>query len=899
MRVFEFAKSIDMETLALMDKIKKWKLPVKSHMAALDDETMDKIKSKLEEESVPAKKTKAKKKTAKKKTATAAKKKTAKKKVVKKAGTTASKKKTKTTKTVLVTRKAGTGAEKATTLVTKKDPGEGGKTKVISRKSTVVRKKAAAPAPEVEAEGIEPTLEGLGADTSVVAGGEEVQAQGAEPTEAPASEATAPRVRKNIIGKMDLSKAKPPSRERSDRGGQQGNRPGGAARNIRAGFFAEPIVTPDEESPRNFEKKDKDRAKKPAPGAGAGKEEAPPAFISSDFRKREVIFQPRKRKVVATKDMKKTLITVPKASKRVVKVFGSMSVGELAGAMGVKAPQVIKKLMAAGEMANMNSTLDFDTISLIVGEFNYEAENVQITPDELINQAAFGELDAELVGRPPVVTVMGHVDHGKTSLLDAIRNADVASGEAGGITQHIGAYKVKIDSGHDITFLDTPGHEAFTAMRARGANVTDIAVIVVAADDGVMPQTAEAINHAKAAGVPIIMAVNKMDKEGANVDRIKQQLTEYEIVPEEWGGTHIFVPCSAIQKEGIKELLEQIMLVAEVEDLKANPKRAAVGTIVEAKMEKGRGPVSTVLVGDGTLSVGDYFVAGTCTGRVRAMMNDRGEQVKQALPGEPVEVLGFDDVPLAGDQFNAVKSEESAQGVAKERQRMQAAEKEAVKKGNTLEELFSKVKLGEQVELPVILKADVSGSIEAIKGMVEKANTDEVVVKIIHEGVGGISESDVLLSSTSGGLIIGFNVRPDSVAVSTAKEKGVEIKAYTIVYNLIDDLKKAMAGLLKPDEVEKHQGRAEVREVFGVPKLGNIAGCSVTDGLITRNDLVRLVRDGTVVYEGKLGSLRRFKDDVKEVKTGFECGIGIENFNDIKAGDILETYIIEQVSREL
>jgi translation initiation factor IF-2 len=593
-----------------------------------------------------------------------------------------------------------------------------------------------------------------------------------------------------------------------------------------------------------------------------------------------------------------TQITKPDASKLVVKVYDKMKVGDFAMEMKVKATDLIKVLMKNGVMATVNTDLDFDTIALIAPEFGYEAQSVKRTADEVLVETAFGELDATPVSRPPVVTVMGHVDHGKTSLLDAIRNADVASGEAGGITQHIGAYQVKLDSGQLITFLDTPGHEAFTAMRARGANVTDIAIIVVAADDGVMPQTAEAISHAKAAGVPMIVAVNKIDKPGANPDRIKQQLTEYEVVPEEWGGTTIFCNVSALKKTGIKELLEQVLLVAEVQDLKANPKRSGTGTVIESRLEKGRGNVATVLIKDGSMKVGQYIVAGTVSGRVRSLMNDRGEKVNEAGPSMPVEVLGLDGTPSAGDLVSIVIDERSAEEVVRIRKDHEAIAANPSSK-MSLEDLFSKVNKGDVKELPVIIKADVAGSLEALQGMFSKLSTAEVTVKIVHAAIGGITENDVLLASTAKGIVVGFNVRPDSNAQNQAKRHGVEIRTYSIVYELIDDMKKAMSGLLQPSVVEKVMGRAEVRNVFNVPKIGAIAGCSVLDGKIQRNNMARLIRDGKIVYEGKIGSLKRFKDDAKEVAQGFECGIGIENFNDVKTGDVIEAFIKEEVAREL
>lgn len=905
LKVFEFAKQVGLETLVLMDKIKEWKLPIKSHMATLDEEMIQTIQKRLSEESAASQ--------------AAAKSKT--KGTTRKAGTTKASTKTKAASPVKTVKKAAAtagaeaeGAPKKVVVKTKKAAGPG---VLIRRKADIAAKEeaaaqAAAEQAAREAEAQQAASEAASsapqteAQSSAAAAATEAQGQtqqqaapqqptGPQPLSGPAAAgATTPPRRTNIVGRMDLSKARPPV------GAIGGPRPGGQARNIRAGFVAAPTMpfeTPDH-SYEEEKRREKDRERKRA-GAGGGRDEEPQAFNAADFRKREVIFQPKKKKVALNREFKKTQITKAKASKRVLKVDGTMKVAALADALGQKAPVIIKKLMMGGVMANINTELDFDTIQLIASEFEYEAINVKRTAAELQEAAAFGDLDAEPVPRAPVVTVMGHVDHGKTSLLDAIREADVAKGEAGGITQHIGAYRVKLKSGGEVTFIDTPGHEAFTSMRARGANVTDVAIIVVAADDGVMPQTVEAINHAKAAEVPIIIAVNKIDKPGANPDRIKQQLTEYEIVPEEWGGSNIFCSVSALNRTGIDELLEQILLVAEVEDLKANPKRSGTGTVIEARLEKGRGAVATLLVQDGTVRVGDNIVAGVSAGRVRAMMNDKGEQVKEATPGMPVEVLGFPEPPSAGDRFDVTKDEDTARQIAETRLKEIEEAKNQTAKGMTLEELFSKVKQGQVHELPIILKADVSGSVEAVKGMLEKASTKEVKVKIVHSAVGGISESDVLLAGTAKGIIIGFNVRPDSVASQRAKEKGVEIKTYDIVYNLVDDVKKAMAGLLQPDRIEKQTARAEVRNVFSVPKAGNIAGCAVVEGKISRSDQVRLVRDGVVVYTGRISSLKRFKDDVREVAQGFECGIGIENFNDIKVGDIIEGFVVEEVARAL
>ena len=621
-------------------------------------------------------------------------------------------------------------------------------------------------------------------------------------------------------------------------------------------------------------------------------------FNAVEFRKREMVFQPKKKQAVLNRDAMKTMITTPKASKRVLKVNGKIKLGDMALEMGLKAAQIMKVMMKNGVMANVNTDLDFDTIALTIGEFGWEAENTFRSAEDVVVETAFGDMDAVQIIRPPVVTVMGHVDHGKTSLLDAIRQADVAGGEAGGITQHIGAYSVKAPDGSLITFLDTPGHEAFTAMRARGANATDIAIIVVAADDGMMPQTAEAINHAKAAGVPMIVAVNKMDKPGANPDRIKQQLTELEIVPEEWGGNTIFVEVSALKKTGIDKLLENIKLLAEVAELKANPERSGTGLVIEAKLEKGKGPVATILVKDGHVKVGQYIVAGPMKGRVKSLTNDKGERVERTNPGMPVEVLGLEGVPGAGDRFDVVKDEKTAEEVVQIRKDIILKEKEFTKKVS-LEDLFSKVTQGEVKDLNIILKTDVQGSLEAIQGMLAKANSLEVKTKVIHSGVGGVNENDVLLAHTSKGVVIGFNVRPDSNAQAKAKQIGVDVRTYTIVYEMMDDIKKAMQGLLAPQIVEKPVGSAEVRNTFTVPKIGMIAGCFVTSGKIQRSNMLRLVREGKIVYEGKVSSLKRFKDDVKDVQEGFECGIGIENYNDLKVGDVIEAYIKEEIAREL
>tara|TARA_B100000749_G_scaffold280898_1_gene280906 strand:- start:103978 stop:106725 length:2748 start_codon:yes stop_codon:yes gene_type:complete len=909
-KVYEFAKELGMETLTLMDKIREWKLPVKSHMAALDADMIEEIKTRLD--SAEAEKKASKKKTVKKKTAkkkTAAKKTSATKKTAKKKTTTTKKtavKKAITKKTVAkkVTKKATTTAAATTEDAPAK--------KVVRKKSTVIRRKAAdkekaaqeaaakkeaeeaaaaaAAAAPAEVSEVE-APEALSADEQVVAAAKE---EAAAP-EAPVKEKTSRVSGRNIVGKIDLETTRP-KRPSSTGGNISSGRRSAGGQNLRTGFVAPSMPEPDmADQPR---KQKEERVPKKKPGAAsAGKDQPVQAFSATDFRKREVIFQPKKKKTNVRSDNKSTQITTPKASKRIVKMYDEISVSDLANELKVKTPQLIKVLIKNGVTANINTMVDVDTASLIAGEFNFEVESLARSEQELIADVAFGDLDAELVSRPPVVTVMGHVDHGKTTLLDSIRKADVAAGEAGGITQHIGAYSVSTSIG-EITFLDTPGHEAFTAMRARGANVTDIAIIVVAADDGVMPQTEEAINHAKAAGVPIIVAVNKMDKEGANPDKIKQQLTEFELVPEEWGGDTMFVEVSAINGTNIDNLLEQISLLAEVQELKANPKRSGTGIVVEAKMEKGRGAVATILIKDGTVKMSDLIVAGQVTGKIRAMTDDKGQRVKEVGPGRPVEVIGLSEAPLAGDQFDICQSEADVDKLIVHRQ--DEARKAAQPSGNiSLDQLFSKMTRGDFSELGVVLKGDVAGSIEAIKASFDKLKTEEVEVKVIHSAVGGISESDVLLASTSGAVIVGFNVRPDTAAQRLAKEKGIEIKCYKIIYELLDDIKKAMGGLLKPDLVEKDLGSAQVRDIFSVPKIGVIAGCFVTDGKVIRGSKVRLVREGRLVYDGIMSSLKRFKDDAKEVASGYECGIGIENYNDIKVGDIIEAYQVDEVARSL
>jgi len=598
------------------------------------------------------------------------------------------------------------------------------------------------------------------------------------------------------------------------------------------------------------------------------------------------------------KNNKKAVLTEEKEEDeiKIITIPEFLTVKELAEKMKVNPTEIIKKLIAKGIMVTVNQQIDFENAAKIAEEYGFlvDKEEVKDELEMLLEETPDDEKD--LQPRPPIVTVMGHVDHGKTSLLDAIRNTNVTMKEMGGITQHIGASVVEIND-KKIVFLDTPGHEAFTAMRARGASITDIVVLVVAADDGVMPQTVEAINHVKAANVPMIVAINKIDLPTANPDRVKTELSELGLVPEEWGGNTICVPVSAKKNIGIDNLLEMILLVAEMEDLKANPNKPARGTIIEAKLEKGKGPVATVIVQNGTLQIGDAILAGTVYGKVRAMLDDKGRRIKKAGPPMPVEVLGFSEVPEAGDKLIVVEDEKKARELAERRKELQKEMELKRKQKVSLEDLFSQIQEGSVKELNIIIKADVQGSVEALKKSIEDLSNEEVRIKVIHGAVGAITETDVMLASASNAIIIGFNVRPETNAKNLAEKEKVDIKLYRIIYEAIEDIKAAMKGLLEPKYKEVELGRAEVRAVFRVPGVGNVAGCYVLSGKILRNSDIRVVRDGIVVYEGKIASLKRFKDDVREVQQGFECGIGIDRFNDIKEGDIIEAYQMEEIPR--
>jgi translation initiation factor IF-2 len=618
--------------------------------------------------------------------------------------------------------------------------------------------------------------------------------------------------------------------------------------------------------------------------------------LKKQDEEKEIIFTKwRDSKKVAPVKMKKTEITVPKAIKRRMKIGETITVGDLAKRMGIKVSEVINKLMSMDVMATINQAIDYDIAAIVANEFSFQVEPADLEFDESMSKTSGGP--ANLQPRAPVVTIMGHVDHGKTSLLDVIRQSNVIDGEAGGITQAIGAYHVHIN-GRDIVFLDTPGHEAFTAMRARGAQVTDIVVLVVAADDGVMGQTIEAINHSKVAGVPIIVAINKIDKPGADPEKIKQSLTEYGLLSEQWGGETIFCEVSAKKKINIEELLEMILLQADVLELKADPDLPARGIIIEAKLDRGRGPVATVLIQEGTLKEGDSFVSKTESGRVRAMINDQGRRINEAGPSMPVEVIGFSSVPQTGAEFLCVEDEKKARSIADYWVRKTREKEISSFSKVTLEQLYQRIKEGVK-DCNVIIKADVQGSIGAISDALNKLSTDDIKLRIIHSSTGAISETDIMLASASKAIIIGFNVRPDARVVDIAQQEGVDIKLYDIIYNVIADVRAAMEGLLDPEYKEVVQGRAEVRELFKVPKVGTIAGCFVTDGKIMRASNLKLVRDSVVVFDGKALSLKRFKDDAREVLAGFECGISIDGFNDIHLGDVIESYITETLAKKL
>ena len=698
-----------------------------------------------------------------------------------------------------------------------------------------------------------------------------------------------------VLGKIDLRPKAPPPRPASP-----GSRAAAGAPSARPGLTGRFAPQPQPAQPADGAPQlPPDQLAKPGGGRGIKKKKVVKKGSTDLAAEREMrgLRVPKKRRALPGKEQRKTEITTPKASKRVVRITEGVTVGDLGRSMGVKAGDLIKKLMELGQMATLNQVLDVDTATLLAGEFGYSVENVSFDAEQVIEEAPEETVVGEMVTRPPVVTVMGHVDHGKTSLLDAIRHTNVTAREFGGITQHIGAYTVEAN-GRTIAFVDTPGHEAFTAMRARGAKVTDIVVLVVAANEGVMPQTQEAINHARAAKVPIIVAINKIDLPDANLDNVKQRLTQVGLVPEDYGGDTITVPVSARTGEGIDKLLEMILLQADVMELKANPNRAARGTIIESQLDRGRGPVATVLIQEGTLHQGDPFVSGTSYGRVRAMQNHLGQRLTEAGPSTPVEIFGLSTVPEPGTVFTGVVEESKARQVAEYRRSKQREGELAKTSRISLEDLSQRMAAGEVKELKVILKGDVQGSVEALADALARLSTEEVKLEVIHASAGAISETDVTLASASKAIILGFNIRPEPKAANLAEKEGVEIRLYTVIYEAINDMREAMEGLLAPTYREKALGRAEVRKIFNVPGA-TVAGCMVVEGKIVRSARARLVRDGRPVWEGKLATLKRFKDDAREVAQGYECGIALENFNDVKPDDIIEAFEMEAILRKL
>ena len=895
-KVYELAKDLGMDSITLIDKLKRLDIDVKSHMSSLEHDAVKLIRDQVAKEQAVAKKAP---KTTRKKAAEAE------PAAAKKLGTTVIRR-----RAAKSSDEAGEAGEQYQAQATEETAYEAPPAEVEQQQQpeSTEALEAAAPADAVAEPAAPPVATTvLNAPTTPEAPRPVVAAAPPKPLP-PAPLKTSGLKQTTLLGSR--SEGLIPSRTSSILNivKEEPRRVAPAPRvvpNVRPNVPGQPpvafvrsttgITTLGKEAIDRLVEEEQTFKKKGGAGGRTERDKIPTVNVQDYRTKKELIFLPKKKKVPVNKEIRRTTVTTAAAHKRVIRLEGPVSVATLADAMSIKANAIIKKLIAQGVMATLHHMLDMDTATLIAHEYKFEIENVAFKESEVIKSVE--DKAEELQPRPPIVTVMGHVDHGKTSLLDAIRSANVASGEAGGITQHIGAYTVDLE-GKKITFIDTPGHEAFTVMRARGANVTDIVILVVAADDGVMPQTREAVDHARAAKVPIIVAVNKIDKPNAAPDKVMKGLSEIGLLSEAWGGENIFVNVSATKGTGVKELLESVLLQAEVLDLKANPNRLAEGHVLEARLDRSRGAVVDILVKKGTLRVGDSIVAGTHCGRVRALTDNKGRPLKEVPPGYAAELLGLEGVPLAGDEFNVMSNDAEARELAEHRT-LKARGADTNKTKISLEELFSKVQRGDLKELPVILKTDVHGSTEAIRDSLAKIGTDKVKVKILTASTGGVSESDVMLASASSAIILAFNVRPEAKARTLAENEKVEIKSYAIIYELLDDVKKAMAGLLDKKAVEKYSGRAEVRELFSVPKLGMIAGSSVVDGKITRGSQVRVLRDSRVIYTGKLTSLKRFKDDAKEVAQGYECGIGVENFNDLKPGDVIEAFTIDMVAQEL
>jgi len=890
-RVYELARALNLKNKELLEKIEALEIPVKSHMSTLEDDAVTKIKTEV----YGKKQTDAVEETRVKPTVIRRRKKPVEAEPVESVESTE--------------QAAAPESESAVEEPVSEAPEE---------TETVAKKEAEeAQAEEVEAEDVSEQAEIVAdaepSETREAAAVEEPDKKDEEPVEAvepeskepESSETTKPAKRKKGKKESPAKIIKLPIRPKVEKPKEAPEKVAAKKGDAKIEKFPAPEKPP---APSEATAKDKKKKKWKKKDDEEGRDAR---FFKKkiSFRRKEVVegvdlyAGTPKRGRKGRKGAKATIarglkpqITTPKAIKRRVKVDETIVLAELAKRMGIKANEMIAKLMAMGVMATVNQTIDYETAALVASEFEYEVEKASFEEESLLTVVA--DEPENLDERPPVVTIMGHVDHGKTSLLDVIRKTRVTEGEAGGITQHIGAYHVVTDKGR-IVFLDTPGHEAFTSMRSRGAQVTDIVVLVVAADDGVMPQTVEAINHAKAAEVPIIVAMNKIDKANADPDKVLRELAEEGLAPEDWGGDTIFVRVSAITHEGLDELLEMILLQAELLELKANPSKLAAGHVIEAKLDSGRGPVATVLVQEGTLKTGESVVCGVQYGRIRAMLDDMGQPVQEAGPSLPVEILGLSGVPMAGDEFIGLKDEKSAKQVGLHRTQKQRSKDLARTSRVSLDNLFENLKAGEVKDLNIILKADVNGSIEALRDSLEKLSNDEVKVNTVHAATGTITESDVSLAAVSNAIVIGFNVRPTPKVQELSADENVDMRFYNVIYEVIKDVRDAMVGMMASTFEERIVGRAEVREVFQIPKVGAIAGCYVTDGKIERGRQVRVLRDGVVGYEGKIGSLRRFKDDAREVLTGYECGIGIENFNDVKTGDFLECYYLEEIKPEL
>jgi translation initiation factor IF-2 len=887
-RIYELARDLNMTNKMLLDKLQDMDIEAKSHMSSLDDDTVDTIKRKLR--GSPAKEIE---ETRIKPTLIRRRKKPVRREPVE-------------------TKPVAEPEPPVEEIEASEQPSEkvAESKEAAPEKETQAPEKTAAPEPEDNAQEAVKTAEvsdANAAQSNAAAAGPEPEQPVSTPPEKPAvlkkltPKKTVKKRKKDTPAKIIKMPVSPPPKKKAeviekDRGVEP-------EKEVEKQPGAETPAT--DEASKEKKKPKKKWGKKPDEGVADRK------FFKKkiSFRKKEVVegedlytkgHRGRKgRKSVkgkAAAPIQKPLITVPKAIKRRIKIDDAIALSDLAKRMGIKAGEMIKKLMDLGVMVTVNQLIDFDTASLVASEFDYELEKASFE-EQSVMKVETDDPD-KLISRPPVVTIMGHVDHGKTSLLDVIRKTRITENEAGGITQHIGAYNVATDKGQ-IVFLDTPGHEAFTEMRSRGAKVTDLVILVVAADDGVMPQTIEAINHSKAAEVPVIVAVNKIDKANANPERVKRELAEVGVVPEDWGGDTIFVEVSAKENSGIDDLLEMVLLQAEILELKANPEKLAVGHVVEAKLDAGRGPVATVLVKEGTLKVHDAVVCGVHYGKVRALLNDMGRQVASAGPSIPVEIIGLSGVPNSGDELVALSDEKDAKQVSMHRSQKQRSRELARTSRLSLEKLYEKMQENEVKDLNLIIKADVHGSIEALSDALTKLSNEEVKINVIHSATGALNESDISLATVSDAIIIGFNVRPSSKIQTLANEENVDIRFYNIIYNVINDIKNAIVGMMSSTFEERILGKAEVREVFHVPKVGAVAGCYVTEGKIERGQNARILRDWVVTYEGKIASLRHFKDDVKEVQTGYECGIVIKNYNDVKLGDVIECFYVEEIKPEV